>query len=95
MAINLPGGQVHGNASGRGQKYTIQLYSMKSAKLETTALEKDLGVWISNSIKAAEHVARAVSKANQTLGLIRRSFTFMDCRLMGQHYTSMVRPHLE
>ena len=42
-------------------------YSMKSATLETTTLEKDLGVWISNSMKAAEHVARAVSKANQII----------------------------
>jgi len=70
-------------------------YSMKSAKLETTALEKNLGVWISNSMKAVEHVARAVSKANQILGQIGRPFTFMDCRLMRQYYTSLMWPHLE
>jgi hypothetical protein len=78
-----------------GDRNIQRSYSMNSAKLETTALEKDLGVWISNSMKSAEHVARAVAKANQILGLIRRSFTFLDCRLMRQLYTSLVRPHLE
>jgi len=48
-------------------------YSMNSAKLETTALEKDIGVWVSNSMKVAEQVARTVTKDSQILGLIRRS----------------------
>ena len=36
-----------------------------------------------------------VSKANQILGLIRRSFTYLDIKLLKQLYTSMVRPYLE
>jgi hypothetical protein len=63
--------------------------------LKETTEEKDLGVWIDCSAKPSTHVSHAVNKANQLLGLIRRSFTFMDCGLMKQLFTSVVRPHLE
>lgn len=63
--------------------------------LDETKEEKDLGVWISNNLKSSAHIAAAVNKANQILGLIRRSFTYMDIPLMKQLYTSLVRPHLE
>ena len=48
-----------------------------------------------NSLKFSVHAARAASKANQILGLIRRSFVHLDIPLMRQLYISMVRPHLE
>jgi hypothetical protein len=62
---------------------------------EETKEEKDLGVLISNTLKSSAHVAMADSKVNQVLGMIRRSFTYMDIPLMKQLYTSLVRPHLE
>jgi len=46
--------------------------------LEETKEEKDLGVLISNILKSSAHIAAAVYKANIILGLIRRSFTYMD-----------------
>jgi hypothetical protein len=63
--------------------------------LEETTEEKDLGVLISSTLKPSAHIVAAVNKANQILGLIRRSFTYMDIPLMKQLYTSLVRPHLE
>ena len=57
--------------------------------------EKDLGVSADCTAKPTTHVAHAVMKANQLLGLIRRTFTNMDCDLMRRLYTSIVRPHLE
>ena len=63
--------------------------------LRETTEEKDLGVWVDCSSKPSIHVTHAVNKANQLLGLIRRSFTHMDCDLMRQLFTSVVRPHLE
>jgi len=64
-------------------------------ELEETTLEKDLGIWFNSSLKPDEQVAQAARKANQILGLIRRTFTYMDSELMKQLYTSLVRPHLE
>ena len=63
--------------------------------IEKTSLEKDLGIWFSNTMKSADHVVHAVNKANQILGLIRRSFVHLDYQLMKQHFTALVRPHLE
>src|SRR5664279_972649 len=68
---------------------------MSRAKLKETSLEKDLGIWFNDRLKPADHIARAVNKANQILGLIRRTSTHVDCQLMRQLYTSLVRPHLE
>ena len=60
-----------------------------------TVEEKDLGIWMDSSLKFSVHVAHAAAKANQILGLIRRTFTHMDISLMKQLFISMVRPHLE
>lgn len=70
-------------------------YRMAAMELKETTEEKDLGVWMDNTVKASCHVNHAVSKANQLLGLIRRTFTYMDAALMKQLFTSIVRPHLE
>jgi len=40
-------------------------------------------------------MANAASKANQILGLIRRTFTHINCQLMKQLFVVLVRPHLE
>jgi hypothetical protein len=63
--------------------------------LAVTKEEKDLGMLISNTLKSSAHIAMAVSKANQILGLIQRSFTYMDIPLMKQLYTSHVGHHLK
>ena len=58
-----------------------------------TSEEKDLGVWFDNTGKPSNHAVHAVNKANQLLGLIKRTFTYMDCSLMRHLFTSVVRPH--
>jgi hypothetical protein len=70
-------------------------YSMAGTNLETTTAERDLGVWVDDTMSSDSHVGYAVSKANQILGLIRRTFTYMDADLMKKLYISLVRPHLE
>jgi ribonucleases P/MRP protein subunit RPP40 len=69
-------------------------YRMATKELKETTEEKDLGVWLDNTVKSSCHVNHAGSKANQLLGLIRRTFTYMDAALMKQLFTSVVRPHL-
>ena len=62
---------------------------------QETVEEKDLRVWVTNNAKPSNHVAHAVSKANQLLGLIKRTFSYMDSDLMRLLFTSVIRPHLE
>ena len=41
------------------------------------------------------HIASKINKANSITGLIRRSFTFLDCDTFKKLYCAFVRPHLE
>jgi len=77
-----------------GESNQRYAYIMISAVLKEITEEKDLGVWMSDSLQSKRHVAQVVSKANKILGLIRLAFKFLDCRLMKQLFTALVRPHL-
>src|SRR5208282_235088 len=79
----------------RQHYYMVRADNSEMTTLVETAVEKDLGVWMENNGKPSNHVAHLVSKANQLLGLIRRTFTYMDCALMKQLFTALIRPHLE
>ena len=46
-------------------------------------------------LNQSNHVAHALSKANQLLGLIKRTFSYMDSDLMRLLFISVIRPHLE
>ena len=35
-----------------------------------------------------------INKANAVMGMIRRTFSFLDCHLFKKLYTTFVRPHL-
>ena len=57
--------------------------------------EKDLGILIDNSLKFQNHINSQAKKANKMLGLIRRSFSFLDKDMFLCLYKSLVRPYLE
>ncbi len=82
-----------------GNKNPQQTYKMKKdgidVTLDTTTLEKDLGVHVDNQLKFDQHTEKQVNKANKILGLIRRSYTFLDRDSTVTLYTSLIRPHLE
>ena len=46
--------------------------------LETTDLEKDLGVYIDSKLVFKDHINKTVFKANQISGMTRRSFQHLD-----------------
>ena len=70
-------------------------YYLDDVKLSHTNTEKDLGVHIDNRLKFDSHIGTKINKANNVLGAIRRTFTFLDKTTLMRLYTSMVRPHLE
>ena len=82
--------QLHFNASKCkvlhiGSANPHYKYSMESidgtVQLGETELEKDLGA-LNPELKFSEHVERQVNKANRILGLIRRSYEFIDMEVM-------------
>ena len=48
-----------------------------------------------DELKFNEHIALKVKKANQAVGMIRNTFTYLDKGIFLVLYKSFVRPHLE
>jgi len=84
-----------------GQRNPQHTYTMKKhaseerVTLEASGVERDLGVMVDRGLKFSVHVETQVNKANRLLGLIRRSFTYLDASSMRQLFVALVRPHLE
>ena len=57
--------------------------------------EKDLGVVINQSLSPSHHIATCVSRANRSVGLIKRTYENKSKRNIIALYKSLVRPHLE
>ena len=64
-------------------------------KLEKSTCEKDLGVRVDSKLNFSEHTEKTVNKANSKLGLIRRSYTYLDSEVVRMLHTSLIRPTLE
>jgi len=70
-------------------------YKMRSVELESTPIEKGLGVFVDDALKFRDHVSYAVNKASRLLGLIRTTFSCIDEDTLPRLFTTFVRPHLE
>lgn len=57
--------------------------------------ERDLGVLVDKSMKFSEQCNSAVSKANATLGMIKRTITCKKKNIILKLYKALVRPKLE
>ena len=55
-------------------------YKWEKRSLEHTDHEKDLGVINDKKLKFLEHINEKVNKSNSIMGVIRRSFRFLDCK---------------
>ena len=77
------------------------VYEMKTSegegrvKLSSLSMERDLGVHIDSELKFSKHVEIQTNKANKILGLVRRSYEYLDRESMRLLFTALVRPHLE
>jgi hypothetical protein len=80
-----------GNRAREANKYTM---GEKNLKVSEEG-EKDLGILIDERLNFHDHISAKIKKANQIVGLIRRSFTYLDKEMMRQLITSLIRPHLE
>ena len=68
---------------------------MGCQQLQSTQVERDLGVKIDCVLKFRQQAAAAIAKANQVLAVIRRSFALLDETTLPLLFKSLVRPHLE
>ena len=70
-------------------------YLMDNKNLEITKIEKDLGVHIDTNLKFHHHVKEVTKKANQRLGMIKRTFKYLDTTAFTYLYIAIIRPILE
>ena len=64
-------------------------------EIEKVSSEKNLGVIMDKALNFSEHISSKINKANRNLGLIFRTFTYMDKEMFLNLYKSIVRPHVE
>ena len=63
--------------------------------IQKTSEEKDLGVIIDEKLSFEKHLIEKVNLANRNMGIIRRTFKFLDETTFQYLYKAQVRPHLE
>ena len=70
-------------------------YHMDQKELEVVEEEKDLGVLITNDLKASQQCTAACNKANRVLGMMNRTIVYKSKEVLLNLYKSLVRPHVE
>ena len=70
-------------------------YKMNGKRLNQVYEEKDLGILMDNELKFHKHTSAVVKKASRNLGIIKKSFLFLDASTLSTLYKSLVRSHLE
>ena len=63
--------------------------------LNQVTSEKDLGITFQDNLQFTKHLAYKVKKANSMLGLIHRSFQYIDNEMLIHLYKALVRPYKE
>lgn len=64
-------------------------------QIEKVDSEKDLGVLFDSKLSFRDHISSKVNIANRNLGIIFRTFSYMDTEMFLNLFKSMIRPHLE
>ena len=64
-------------------------------ELKQETLEKNLGINVDYNLTFEGHIYDRIKKANQMMGLIQRSFTYMNKDIFKPLYVTMVRSLIE
>ena len=72
-------------------------YSMSNNWLQVVITEKNLGVMISSEsdLKCSQQCINAYKKAIRVMGMIRRTISYKEPKIMLSLYKTLVRPHVE
>ena len=63
--------------------------------MERTDKEKDVGIVVDDRQTFENHLTEKINKANSILGVMNRTFQYLDERSFKLMYVGLVRPHLE
>ena len=82
-----------------GNKNPNNTYHMKiensTQTIEKCTNEKDLGITFDNKLSFDTHINATINKANQMIGVIKRTFDYLGKDIFLKLYKALVRSHLE
>ena len=76
-------------------EYVMRLKNDELVVINKCTDEKDLGVIFDYKLSFDAHIQNAINRANRMLGIICRTFTFLNKITLLNLYKALVRPHLE
>jgi hypothetical protein len=85
---------LHMGRNNPSCKYVLESNGLK-VEINKCEQEKDLGVMFDSKLTFDAHIQSCISKANRMLGIIKRTFTYLDKESFLYLYKALVRPHLE
>ena len=70
----------------------LELNAHKHKELEFIEKEKYLDVVFANNLKFSSDIINQINKANRSMGLTRRSYTYLDKNFFRYLFNALVRP---
>ena len=91
----LPFNTLKGKTLHLGFNNQHKRYHLDDDTLEAVHSEKDLGIIIDDKMKFHAQASAATKKANQVLGLVKKSYTSRGNTTISALYKALMRPILE